>query len=75
MIAPDPAAVAGTPEAGGALVGVATWAYGSPRAVLGTYLNTSDVARARVEATDIASNAAHVPGNAGAQVQRQQQHG
>jgi len=44
------------------------------RAVLGTYLNTSDVARARIEAADIAFNAAPVPGSAGAQVQRQQQH-
>jgi hypothetical protein len=31
MIAPDPAAVAGTPQAGGALVGVAAWAHRSPR--------------------------------------------
>ena len=72
VIAPDPAAVAGTPQAGGALIGVATWPDGSPRAVLGTYLNTSDVARARIEAADIALNAAPVPGSAGAQVQRQQ---
>ena len=36
-------------------------------------MNTSDVARARVEATYIAFNAAPVPGNAGAQLQRQQQ--
>ena len=44
------------------------------RAVLGTYLNTSDVARAREEAADSTFNAAPVPGSAGAQVQRQQQH-
>jgi len=73
-IAADPAAVAGTPQAVGALVGVPTWADNSPRAVLGTYLNTSDVARTREEAADIAFNAAPVPGSAGAQVQRQQQH-
>jgi len=73
-IAADPAAVAGTPQAVGALVGVPTWADGSPRAVLGNYLNTSYAARDREEAADIAFNAAPVPGSAGAQVQRQQQH-
>jgi len=34
MIAPDSAAVAGTPQAGGALVGVATWADGVPELYL-----------------------------------------
>jgi len=73
-IAADPAAVAGTPQAVGSLVGVPTWADGSPRAVLGNYLNTSYAARAREEAADIAFTAAPVPSSAGAQVQRQQQH-
>ena len=73
-IAADPAAVAGTPQAVGALLGAPTWADNSPRALLGTYLNTSDVARAREAAADVAFNAAPVPGSAGAQVQRQQQH-
>jgi len=72
--AADPAAVAGTPQADGARVGVPTWADGSPRAVLGNYFNTSYAARAREDAADIAFNAAPVPGSAGAQVQRQQQH-
>jgi len=67
-ITADPAAVAGTPQAVGALVGVPTWADGS-RAVLGNYLNTSYAARAREEAADIVFNAAPVPGSAGAQVQ------
>ena len=37
-------------------------------------MNTSDVARARVEATNITFDAAPVPGNAGVQIQRQKQH-
>jgi len=66
----NPAAVAGTPQVSGSLVCVATWTDGSPTALLGTCLNTSDVARARVEATYVACDAAPVAGNAGAQVQR-----